>query len=348
MNIISTGITKFLTGIGCILPILAVGFFVISLFNGFRFIGFVISVIVFLVGLFIIGQGQLMQDGYKEKQKKILLSLNSGQPRFEKMPSIMSIDLLKRIVIDHDKQRIYIWYAEDGKGNVLRKPKLGMSYKLLNYDFTDLVAAAIVEDDTIIMSSPEFADISTISGENKKHASTNTMNMPMDKVKTMELILQIDDEIFPFFQFKFYDASYKDLLKESIEYNAVLKEMRKAYNRFDSILNGSAENLVPVAPLSYQDVSSKSDEVPAVMEPSKIQPIEREKKRHEETVAPPHEIDQPTYTFSDDLADQSIIVERSEIEKDSFPDQDIPAEQTELSYFERIIAENKRQLTERK
>lgn len=215
MSVIPTNLTRVLTGLGCLIPLFSIGFFVFSILNGFGFLGALLSIIVFLIGVIILGQSQIVENRQKEKQKEMLLSLNKDLADFDKIPSLTATDLLTRVAIDHNKQRLYIWFAEDNEGKVLQKPNVGMPYRLLNFAFKDLDALALLEDG-FILSSEGTVEVSAISANpNKK---------PVDKVTSLALLLKMDHAKHSLFQINFYNKPYIPLTKGSSEYEALLQE----------------------------------------------------------------------------------------------------------------------------
>lgn len=230
--------TQLLTGIGCLLPIFAIGFSIYAFIKGFGFIGFLLSVFIFFIGLGFLGHSKTVEDRNIVKQKETLLSLNREIADVEKMPTIISSDVLTRLSIDNEHKQFYIWIAEDDNGKPLIKPKTGMQYKLLTYLFSDLIAAAVVENRSVEMSTcksvkePLHTFISKLPPIEMSEGQKN-------HVKLMELVIQLADEKYPFIPIHFFNEPYNPLSKKLPRYNVLLKDMHMWYSDLEKIINQS-------------------------------------------------------------------------------------------------------------
>lgn len=274
--------------------------------------GIVLSIIMFFIGIMILGQSQIVEGRQKEKQKEVLLSLNKDLADFDKMPSLTSTDLLTRVAVDHDKQRLYIWFAEDNEGKVLQKPHLGMPYRLLNFATKDLDAIAIVEDGFILSS------YGTVDDNPKRTTmgaiSTDLNKKPVDKVTSLALLLKLNHAKHSLFRINFYNKPYNPLVKDSPEYVAFQKESRKWYDKLEMVME---------------------DQPKWTREPS--QPLEDKQTFIRTVEAPIQTIETP----------QKLESSEREIGKEQLATKPLIQEEVELSYFDRLVAENKRQLRER-
>ncbi|WP_339252446.1 hypothetical protein NSQ43_01470 [Sporosarcina sp. FSL W8-0480] len=259
------------------------------------------------------GQSQIVEGRQKEKQKEDLLSLNSDLAEFDKMPSFMSTDLLTRVAIDREKQRLYIWFAEDKDGKVLQKPYLGMPYRFLNFALKDLEGIAIVENASFFISHGKVDDI--LEGTKGSNSPT-----ALDKVNFLSLLVKMDHEKHSLFQVNFYNKPYIPLAKDSPEYAAQLREARKCYDRLEVAMSQSKRTPESISqPLHDELISSHKVEVP-------IQTLEMQRR---ETAKPSEQVER-------------------EIKKEQPVSKQQVQEEPELSYFDRLVAENKRQLNERR
>lgn len=265
----------------------------------------------------ILGQSQIIEGRQKEKQKEILLSLNKDLADFNKMPSFTSTDLLTRVAIDRDKQRLYIWFAEDKEGKVLRKPYVNMPYRMLNFAFKDLAAIAVVENGFILSS---YGTLDDIPVGTMGTITDNPNKMPVDKVNLLTLILKMDHAKHSSFQINFYNKPYIPLAKNSPEYAALLREARKCYDRLKVVMGQPKLTPELTDPLHNEQTPIQIIEAP-------IRTVE----------LPRTEI--PQKQMSADPVEKEIEDERP------IPKQQVQ-EERELSYFERLVAENKRQLSE--
>lgn len=276
--------------------------------------GIVLSIIAFFIGIMVLGHSQIVEGRQKEKQKEILLSLNKDLADFDKMPSLTSTDLLTRVAVDYDKQRLYIWFAEDKKGEVLQKPYLGMPYRLLNFATKDLDAVAIVEDGYILSSHGNVDDIPKGA---MGAISTDPNKKPVDKVTSLALLLKLDHAKHSLFNINFYNQPYLPLAKNSPEYEAFQREARKWYGRLEMAMGGRPKR-----------------------SPEPLQPLQDKQTIIQTVEAPIETIQTPQKPES------SESIERK-MEKEQPATKPLVQEEAELSYFDRLVAENKRQLSER-
>lgn len=238
LGIISTKMTQLLTGIGCLLPIFAIGFSIYAFIKGFGFIGFLLSVFIFFIGLGFLGHSKTVEDRTIAKQKETLLSLNREIADVEKMPTIISSDVLTRLSIDNEHKQLYIWIAEDDNGKPLIKPKTGMQYKLLTYLFSDLIAAAVVENRSVEMSTCKSVK-EPLHTFIAKLPPIEMSEVQKNHVKLMELVIQLADEKYPFIPIHFFNEPYNPLSKKLPRYNVLLKDMHMWYSDLEKIINQS-------------------------------------------------------------------------------------------------------------
>ncbi|GKV56520.1 hypothetical protein NCCP2222_24670 [Sporosarcina sp. NCCP-2222] len=218
------------------LPIFAIGFSIYAFIKGFGFIGFLLSVFIFFIGLGFLGHSKTVEDRNIAKQKETLLSLNREIADVEKVPTIISSDVLTRLSIDNEHKQIYIWIAEDDNGKPLDKPKIGMRYRLLTYLFSDLIAVAVVENRSVEMSTCKSV---------KEPLHTFIAKLPpiemsegqKNHVKLMELVIQLADEKYPFIPIHFFNEPYNPLSKKLPRYNVLLKDMHLWYSDLEGIIN---------------------------------------------------------------------------------------------------------------
>lgn len=260
--------------------------------------GIVLSIIVFSIGVLILGQSQIIENRQKEKQKEILLSLNKDLADFDRIPSLTATDLLTRVASDVDKQRLYIWFAEDKECNALQKPNIGMPYRLLNFAFKDLHAIALVEDGSVLSSHGAVGNI--------PEGATGTASAEPNKVKTLALLLIMDHAKHSFFQINFYNKPYIPLAKASPEYEALLREARKWYNKLEMVVAQPKRTPEPSYSLKDDPIPIQTFEIPQQQKSS--EPVARKTEKEQPKATPPVQ------------------------------------EDAELSYFDRIVAENRRQL----
>lgn len=386
MKTISTKLSNLVGSLGCLLPITTSCIFIYSIFNGFGFIGFLCAIIAFVLSIFIFAQAQALEDRQLAKQKEELLSFKMDQINFEQMPTIIAYDALARVAVDHEKQHIYLWRAQDENGHLLKKPKTGMRYRLFIYSFQTVKSLAIIEDRDVISTSSKstFHALETfIKSETVANKETSSKEKPIHKVRKMTLIIQMNDGKFPFHPINFYNEPHKDLLKKSLEYTSIVEEMQIWYNKLDSILNNTERQLensnqLPkenraTLPENQEHKNKLMDEILATHVEAGSSPVTlkldtddqqqktyhllnetdmlkqeeqpgNEKKLHIENQAQ-YESEPQMYAFNANTVNQQMQPEESEIENRMDSLKETPTKQTELSYFERLVQENKQQLT---
>lgn len=277
--------------------------------------GIVLSIIVFFIGIMVLGHSQIVEGRQKEKQKEVLLSLNKDLADFDKMPSLTSTDLLSRVAVDYDKQRLYIWFAEDKEGEVLQKPYLGMPYRLLNFAIKDLDGVAIVEDGFIHSS---YGTVDDIAKGTMGAISTDPNKKPVDKVTSLALLLKMNHAKHSFFQVNFYNQPYLPLAKSSPEFETFQREARKWFAKLEMLMGDQPERI-----------------------PEPLQPLQDKQTFIQTVKAPIQTIETPQKPESSESIE-------SKVEKEQLTTKPLVQEEAELSYFDRLVAENKRQLSERR
>ncbi|MCG3088462.1 hypothetical protein [Sporosarcina cyprini] len=405
--------TQLLTGIGCLLPIFAIGFSIYAFIKGFGFIGFLLSVFIFFIGLGFLGHSKSVEDRRIEKQKEILLSLNREIEDVEKMPTIVSSDVLTRLALDYEHNRVYVWIAEDDKGQPMKKPKMGMQYKMLTYLFSDLIAAAVVENRSVEMSTCKSV---------KEPLHTFIAKLPpiqmsegqKNHVKLLELVIQLADEKYPFIPIRFFDEPYNPLSKKLPKYNVLLKDMHLWFADLEEIINHRGTSYEQLAsgreasvllknelkevastpvkkepepqfmasvPLAKESVPQEVASKPLMRQPEPIETVsvpkepvlrkmainslEKEVESQERTNVPrkremdSHEVAIPHKTELDSQEIKKVEPLQEPVRREETvqmkamgpttpsvrtEEQEETKEEAELSYFERIVAENRRQL----
>ncbi|WOV87024.1 hypothetical protein QWT69_14270 [Sporosarcina oncorhynchi] len=348
--------TKQLAGLGCLLPILAVFYFItFGIFGGKGLFGFFLILLASGAGIVILVQAKSMEDRELLKQRDKLATYQMKDLDFSRLPTIISNDVLTRVSTDYEKGRIYLWIGVDANGRPIKKAKSGMTYRFFNYALKDMKAVAVVIDGNIRLSSqrhvnPELANF--IKQDTGAMETTVTNAVPPDKVRRMAIIIQMDNENYPFYPIRFYNDPFKYVEKASSDFIRTSENIQAWFDKLVTFIDNTEQKTVPVKRPVQQEVVKPSQQ-PAVLgkfarvvepETKAVEVVKEDVLLAEEMRIPFEEPNHtmPTYTY---IPEQREEPEVHEVQEESSR-QEETKEQKELSYFEQIVEKNRQQMSD--
>ncbi|WP_040285127.1 hypothetical protein [Sporosarcina koreensis] len=306
----------------------------------------IIGVILAIIGIFVSGTGLYMAAGVmaafgiliftislktetrrKKKQREKLFTYSQPGVDFTKLPSAASWDLLSRIAVDFREQRLYIWTAFDKTGQIVKKPFYGMDYRVTEYGFGEVVAAALVENRRTEAVAAACSTVSIREYIADTITKSKKLGISQDengRIQLLALIVQTDDIIAPFHRLNFYYEESANIAKDSVDYEDARGSLQKWMNYMNELLE-----------------MTHPDSVERLQDPAGIPSLEEEPEYAEDG-------------FEEDVPDASSFLEEV-LTTPSSPEEATASLDTdrgtakdrqagELSYFEKVLAENKRMM----
>lgn len=318
------------------------------------------------------GQAQRIEDKQVEVLRKKLQSLQLNGVNSSRLPTFVAADALTKVSLDGDKQRIYLWRALRHDGELLEKPQKNMSYKTFSYKVELLESVSVLADDHVLSTSNQ----TDLTGDAQSATSES------GKVERITLFLQVTDEKYPFHPIRFYNKPNLGLVKGSADYKKVIEEVMEWFEslselacvkdgikqqgdlqvneRFDWEETDSERSKLPEAEGEhphgeFKEVTNESshssevreedmDAVNCVVNKQEAYENERIEEEFSEKRTVPE-----TKNMSEEESENKEVEKSVPYEYSHNVDSEIsnvtaePAE-NELSYFEKLIKQNKEQL----
>ena len=363
-----TKLTKQLTGIGCVLPTFAVFYFItFGIFGGKGLFGFFLVLLVTGFGIAILVRAKSMEERELIMQRDRLATYQMKDMDFSRLPTIISSDVLTRISADYEKGRIYLWIGVDADGTPIKKARSGMTYRFFNYALKDLKAAAVVIDGNIRLSSQRHVnpELANFIKQDTGAVETTVINaVPADKVRRMTLIIQMDNENYPFYPIRFYHEPYKYVEKASSDFIRTSENIQAWFDKLVIFIDNTKQKPVPGKSHVQQEVVEPSQQ-PAVAgnlapgaetNTKAVDSMKEDSLPAEETRIPVKEPNPtvPIYTYTPEerqepelheIHEEHELHEEHEVHEESSR-QEEAKEQKELSYFEQIVEKNRQQMSD--
>lgn len=238
-----TKISRFLIGLGCLSPMVGIGFLVYFIFLKAALNGLYSVLSLFLLMIFFILLATKIEEKRKEKQKNFLLTFKPEVDGFQETQSFISFDLLSKIAMDANKECLYLWAPENNDAKAQKNVYYGMPYQVLTYKYSDILAVEMFENKI---------PISTVSRRSKSarflldglEIATDTDPLQMEQTKNKELTkielkLTVNDSIKPIHLIRFYFDPHKSLRKESIEYQSIQNDLQHWFTALHLIIKNS-------------------------------------------------------------------------------------------------------------
>ncbi|MEZ7172162.1 hypothetical protein [Sporosarcina sp. OR05] len=328
-------------------------------------------VIAYVIAMRLFAQAQRIEDKQVEVLRKKLQSLQLNGMDSSRLRTFVAADALTKVSLDRDKQRIYLWRALSHEGELLEKPQKNMSYETFSYKTELLESVSVLADDHVLSTSNQ----TELTGDEQTSES--------GKVERITLLLQVTDEKYPFHPIRFYHKPNLGLVKGSADYKKVIEEVMEWFEslselacvkdgieqqgdlqvneRFDWEETDSEHSKLPEAEGEhahgeFKEVTNEISHSSEVREEDMdaVNCVEvKEQEANENERIEEESSEQRTVSETKEMSEEES--ENKEVEK-SIPyeyshnvDSEIsnvtaePAE-NELSYFEKLIKQNKEQL----
>lgn len=223
----STKLSNFFTGIGCLSMLIGCILFIYFLINKSVGTAFLYAFGFFVLMIILVMIGSQIEENKKKKQKNYLSALQPTEKIFQETQSFTSFDLLSRITTDEQNERIYLWAPENQDVQSLKDISYGMPYQLFSYDYTEILAVEVVENGaphSIIsrrsQSARFFLDgLQPISEDSSKEQADGQLTYSI----LLKLIMK--DNVKPIHLIHFYIDSAKNPNKNSVDYQNALKSL---------------------------------------------------------------------------------------------------------------------------
>lgn len=344
MEPISTKKSNVFGCLGCLSPLVACIIFVFAMMNGAGWLGWsVVGILAFLtIPLF--AKAHTLEVGQLAKQRESLSSIQPPAGNLDDTLTYVSSDALTRVTIHEESRQIYCWRAVDGLGKPLTTPKVNMSYTLDNYGFTELDAVAIVENSEVIDMSYTSTNIPMLEYIKKEIYSKLPKNIQSKKIHTLALVIEIRNWTQPFYQVNFVKGNYTQTETDTPEYEKLLKEIKSGFSTLNNVINNQLlqKTLETAVFQNAETTPSIEVETPVSTSRSDIREIEVTIPSEPATsyrYYEQEEIEPTSSSLSGGPVKQVVTPGKTE---DVIPFTEGTTK--ELSYFEKLVAENKRQL----
>ncbi|MFC5604273.1 hypothetical protein [Sporosarcina koreensis] len=325
-------LTNLFTGIGCTAPFL--GFVLLGYFfyNQSFGLGIIALVACILAALFILGIAQQAEDKRKKTQLEFLQTFQPGQSDFHKYKSSTSYDLLSKIAIDEQREKIHLWMPDTKKGERVTKAYVNMPYLIKTYNYSDILAINLKEDNYETASVQRDTHFTNFLLNKLKEEGTvmgTPASQPVDKITSLDLEIIIDDNTNPRHLIRFYHAPYTPLRKDSLGYAAHLKERQEWFTRLKTIIEQQND--------AAQKVESQIETFESPVQVETPKPVVTQ-----EMTRLTVDVDMDRYALSLYKDAKDISEVNPEIMQDA-PQHEQDTEKPK-SYFEQLLEKNRRQL----
>lgn len=350
LRTIATKLSNFVGCLGCLFPLIAGGVFIHAIFNGSVGIAFLLLLVACGLGIILFAKAQTLEDQEVETHRKILHDLPVNGVDTSLLPTVVGADALAKVTLDGDKQQIYLWRAQSDEGELLAKPQKNMMYKTFSYPLGALESVAVVEDDNILSTTNQ-----TDKTVGKSHDNEEGV-----KLKKITLLLQFEDEKYPFHPIHFYNQPNLGLLKNSADYKKVIEKATEWFDRLVELdcvkvsteKRGSASE-IPMRSMADRAYSQGQDDeiteessqrfgnqVENKYQEGYANEMKEEENTEKQTVSESQLIEDKHDEVEECISNEhALILDSEKIEVSSDP------VGNELSYFEKLILQNKEQLT---
>ncbi|MCM3744006.1 hypothetical protein M3193_07595 [Sporosarcina luteola] len=325
-------ITNLFTGIGCSTPIFGLILLGYFFYNRSFMLGIGALVLCFLAGVLVLVIVSQVEDKRKKTQTEFLQTFQPDQFNSNRHKSFTSDDLLSKIALDEQREKIYLWMPDLYKDVKVTKAYMNMPYIIKTYNYSDILAVNLKEDNYETASfqrDTHFANFLVNKVKEEEAAAGSPANQPIDKITSMDLEIIVDDNTNPRHLIRFYYAPYTPLRKDSLGYAAHVKERQEWFTRLKTIIE--QQNA------ATQEVESPIKTLESPIHAGTSRPVAMQKETRL-TV----EVDMDRYAMS--------LHDHTEKNAEENPEINVAEPQHEqeivkpTSYFEQLLEKNRRQL----
>ncbi|WP_025783962.1 hypothetical protein [Sporosarcina sp. D27] len=347
MEPISTKNSNVFGCLGCLSPLVGCIFLALAIINGASWLGWSVVAILLFLTIPLFAKANSLEVDQLAKQRESLSSIQPPAGNLENTLTYVSSDALTRVTIHEESRQIFCWRAVDGLGKPLTTPKANMSYTLDNYGFPELEAVAIVENSEVIDMSFTSTNIPMLEYIKKEIYSKLPKNIQPKKIHTLALVIEIRNWTQPFYQVNFVKGNYTQVETDTPEYEKLLEELKSGFSKLNNVINNQLLQKTPETA-----VFQKADTTPSIEVETPVSTSRSDIREIEVTIPSEpatsyryyeqEELEPTNSSLSDGPVKQVVTPEKTE---DVVPfAEGTTKESKELSYFEKLVAENKRQL----
>ena len=284
--------------------------------------------------ILLLGIGSELEQKQKRKQLEFLNTFQPDQFDFQKHKSFTSYDLLTKIAIDEQRQKVYIWGPEPKKVGDIKKAYAGMPYIIHTYNYSDIVAIILKEDNrrtASVQRDTHFAHFLLNKLKEEDASKNNATHPPVDKISSMDLEIVVDNKTGQRHLIRFYHTPYIYIRKDTPEYRAYFRERQEWFEKLNVIIEQQNDTAVKI---ETPNETIKTIESPVIVAPPVEDPTEKTQIL----------VDLDTTQYSLRLHAETEV--HSEVTPEVIqaePPQEEVVEKP-LSYFEQLVEKNRRQL----
>ena len=310
-------------GLGCLTPIIGIVLFFKFLFQSSILLGVITVILSFTATIIFIVLGMQIEEKRKLKQLELLQSFQPDLDDIHKLKAFTSYDLLTKIAIDQQQRKVYIWIPDTTNMDKITKAFVGMPYIIKTYNYSDILAVILSEDDyhtASLQRDSHITDLILDKLSEEKHIANSTNHPPVDKISSMDLEIVLNDHVKPKQLIRFYHLPYVKIRKDSPQYRSYFNERQKWFTLLQAIIHETEHKPEIERITKTSDTSGSDESLP---------------------IAPSKEATQ--IMLEVDTAHYSLSMEEEPKFRQDAPAQVSPDEKP-LSYFEQLIKKNREQL----
>lgn len=327
-------LSNWFLGLGCLSPIIGIVLLFYFVFQSSIFYGVLTIIISLVVTIILFILMSEVEAKHKLKQLEFLQTFQPDQEGSQKFKSFTSYDLLSKIAIDTEREKVYFWVADPQKGKNITKAYVGMPYSITTCNYADILAVRLTEDQhptDSIQRNTHFTNFLLHKLSEEETEVYKTTYPPVDKIRSMDIEIIINDNEKPKHLIRFYHEPHIRIKKDSPPYQAYFMECQKWFAILQDIIQKTEQN-----------VNVSNIERPIIpLEPS-IREETLQESASKEATQITMEIDIEHYSLH--LPGKSKV--STEENPQSRPEEAV-AEQVEekpLSYFDQLIEKNRKQM----
>ncbi|MCM3636674.1 hypothetical protein M3152_02995 [Sporosarcina luteola] len=325
-------ITNLISGIGCSTPIFGIVLLGYFFYNRSFLLGIGALVVFFLVGILLFGIVHQVEDKRKKSQLEFLQTFQPDQFDANRHKSFTSYDLLSKIALDKQREKIYLWMPELKKDVKVTKAYINMPYVIKTYSYSDILAVNLKEDNyetASVQRDTHYTNFLLNKLKEEEAATGSPTSQPVDKITSMDLEIIVDDSTNPKHLIRFYHAPYTPLRKDTLEYAAHVKERQEWFTRLKTIIE--QPNVVA------QEIDRPIETIESPILTGTLEPVVTQ-----ENTRITMEVDMDRYTLSshnhsEDNAEENLKINKTDPQHEQ-------NNEKPTSYFEQLLEKNRRQL----
>lgn len=221
-----TKLSNFLIGIGCFSLVIGIGFFFYFLINKSILTAFLYVISSLFILIIFASFSAAAENKRKEQQKNLISTFQPNDKDFQETQSFISFDLLSKVTMDEKHKRIYLWTPENKDIQMLKNVYYGMPYQLFTYEYSDILAIELLEDNTLISTISRRSKSAFFLLDGLQTIQAKAPGEPsIKKVHAIELKIIVNDRVKPIHIIRFYSDPTTSLQKGSAEYQKVQNDI---------------------------------------------------------------------------------------------------------------------------